>query len=244
MLALLPSFLAGALTVAAPCVLPLLPIILGGSIETTQNENRSRYAPFVIILGLVLSVIIFTLLLKASTSLLGVPQLVWQAISAGIILLFGLSFLFPTAWSLVSTKLGLQKNSDLMLDRAAHQRGFFGNFFMGAALGPVFNSCSPTYALIVAIILPRSFEEGLTHLVAYALGLGVVLLAIALIGRSFVQHLRPIANPNGYFRKGLGLLFVLVALLVFTGYDKKFQAYVLEQGWYDPIANFEQKITE
>lgn len=239
MLDLLPSFLAGILTVAAPCVLPLLPVILGGSLAPASRDHRSRLTPFMIVLGLVLSIILFTLLLKASTSLLGVPQLVWQAISAGIILLFGLSFLFPTLWDQLSTRLSLQQHSDQLLERATKQPGLLGSFWMGAALGPVFNSCSPTYALIVALILPRSFGEGLAHLTAYALGLGVVLLAIALLGRSVVQRLRPLANPGGNLRKGIGLLFVLVAVLIFTGYDKKFQAYVLEKGWYDPIANLE-----
>lgn len=242
MLELIPSFFAGILTVAAPCVLPLLPIILGGSIETTQSGNRSKLAPVLIVLGLVVSVILFTLILKASTSLLGVPQLVWQAISAGIILLFGVTFLFPNAWGWVSMKLGLQKNSDRMLEQAAREKGLLGNFWMGAALGPVFNSCSPTYALIVAIILPRSFSEGFAHLSAYALGLGLTLLAIALLGRSIVQRIRPLANPSGNLRKGIGLLFVLVALLIFTGYDKKFQTFVLEKGWYDPIANLEHDL--
>lgn len=242
MLELIPSFLAGALTVAAPCTLPLLPVILGGTVETTQTNHRSRLVPVTIIFGLVFSIILFTLLLKASTSLLGINQLIWQSISAAIILMFGLSFLFPTAWSRVTTQLGLQKGSDHMLDQASHQKGLFGSFCMGAALGPVFNSCSPTYALIVALILPRSFSEGLAHLTAYALGLGLILLAIALLGRSLTRRLRPLANPNGYLRKGIGLLFILVSILLLSGYDKKFQAYVLEKGWYDPIVNLEHVI--
>jgi cytochrome c-type biogenesis protein len=236
---LIPSFFAGVLTVAAPCVLPLLPIILGGSIETARGSKQSKRAPIFIILGLVVSVILFTLLLKASTALLGVPHIVWQSVSAGIILLFGVTFLFPGTWSMLSLTLGLQKNSDLLLEKSSRKEGPIGSFLMGASLGPVFNSCSPTYALIIAIILPRSFSEGIAHLCAYALGLGASLLGIAFLGRSLVQRIRPLANPNSKLRKGIGILFILTALLIFTGYDKQFQAFVLEKGWYDPIANLE-----
>jgi cytochrome c biogenesis protein CcdA len=237
---LLVSFFAGVLTVAAPCVLPVLPIILGGSAASAQGEKRSPLAPFVLIAGLVTSVILFSLILKASTSLIGVPQEVWQGISGGILLLFGLQFVFPGIWSSVSTSLSLQGKSDKVLERASHQNGLSGSFLMGAALGPVFNSCSPTYALIFAIILPASFAQGLAHLVSYSLGLGTVLLAIAFLGRSVVRRLRPLANPDGWLKKAVGVLFILVALLIITGYDKRFQAYALERGWYDRVSSFDQ----
>jgi cytochrome c biogenesis protein CcdA len=233
------SFFAGVLTVAAPCVLPILPVIIGGTAAANLEKKHSLLSPTVVILGLVTSIILFSLVLKASTTLLGVPQLVWQSISAGIILIFGLHFLFPTIWANLSTKLNLQQGSDALLEKTSHKRGIAGDFLMGAALGPVFNSCSPTYALIVAIILPRSFGEGLAHLTAYALGLGLILFAVAVLGRSVTQKLRVFANPNGWFRKTVGILFILVALLLITGYDKKFQTYVLENGWYDPISSFE-----
>lgn len=242
MSALLISFLAGILTVAAPCVLPLLPVIIGGSVVDSNGKKSSPLSPYVLILGLVLSVILFSLLLKASTALLGIPQSVWQIVSGGIILLFGLHFLFPNAWATISTRLGLQKESDDLLQHASRKRGLTGDFLMGAALGPVFNSCSPTYALIVAIILPRSFGEGIAHLTAYSLGLGIVLLAISLLGRTAVSWLRPLANPNGSFRKTIGIIFIAVAIFVITGYDKKAQAYVLERGWYDAISNIEHEL--
>ena len=61
---LITSFLAGILTVAAPCVLPLLPVIVGGSL---MDEHRSR--PLIIAVSLALSVILFTLLLKVFTTI-------------------------------------------------------------------------------------------------------------------------------------------------------------------------------
>ena len=65
------SLVAGLLTVLAPCVLPLLPVILGGSMV---REERDRWRPFIIAGSLVASLILFTLLLKASTVLIGVDR--------------------------------------------------------------------------------------------------------------------------------------------------------------------------
>ena len=51
-----------------------------------------------------------------------------------------------------------------------------------AALGPVFNSCSPTYALVVASVLPASFNDGTGYVVAHASGLSLALLILAVTG--------------------------------------------------------------
>ena len=59
--------------------------------------------------------------------------------------------------------------------------------FMGFALGPVFSSCSPTYALILAIILPAGFVFGTIALISYILGLAFILLLIAAFGQKLIK---------------------------------------------------------
>lgn len=73
--------LAGVLSAFAPCVLPVLPIILAPSV----GENTKK-APLIIIASLVLSITVFTGLLKASTVFLTVPQYFWTDLSAGLVL--------------------------------------------------------------------------------------------------------------------------------------------------------------
>jgi cytochrome c-type biogenesis protein len=234
---------AGVLTVAAPCVLPLLPVVVGGAIVRDGHDSRrARWRPYVIAGSLALSVVAFTLLLKATTALLGVPPQVWQAISGGIVILLGVDLLFPRLWDRLSIMLGLQSRSGEMLDRAVARQSYTGDVLTGAALGPVFSSCSPTYALIVAAVLPVSFGEGLAYVIAYAVGLAGMLLAIALLGRSLVRRLGWAANPDGWFRRVVGGLFVLVGVAVITGFDKQVLTWVLDAGLYDPIANLEELI--
>lgn len=242
MLLLILSFVAGALTVLAPCILPFLPIILGGSLAGDSPKSRQWLRPLVIAGSLSVSIILFTLLLKFTTALLGVPTYVWQWISGSIVLLLGVNFLWPRIWETVSLKTGLSERSNRGLSGAFKLKGFGGPILIGATLGPIFSSCSPTYSLIVATVLPASFIRGFVYLLAYAAGMSATLLAIAYLGQAFTLKLKNLSNPNGWFKRLVGITFIVVGLMVLFGLDKKLQAYVLEQGWYDPIGNLERRL--
>lgn len=237
------SFVAGALTVLAPCILPLLPVIIGGtSLNSEGNETSGLRHALIICISLAISVLVFSLLLKASTLLLGIPQFAWQAISGIIVILFGINLIFPMLWAKVSIKLGIENKSNRFLGQSSKKKGIMRDVLIGAALGPVFASCSPTYALIVATILPQSFVNGLIYLAVYCLGLASVLLAIGVAGQSLVSKLGWATNPNGWFRKTLGIIFIITGLVVIFGLDKQIQTLIIESGLYDPIKKFEQRL--
>lgn len=229
MLLLVVSFLAGVLTSLAPCVLPLLPVIVGTSVAPGEKEDPRK--PYVIALSLAASVTVFTLLLKASTSLIGVDPQVWLTISGGIVLALGLSMLFPNLWTSLALKLGFESQSNKLLESASHQSGVMGQVLTGASLGPVFSSCSPVYGLVLATVLPANFALGLIYIMSYSLGLASALLAISLAGRKFTKKLAWTANPNGWFRKSLAALLIVVGVAIITGLDKKFQTFTVENNW-------------
>ena len=233
------SFLAGIFTIAAPCILPLLPVVIGGSIIRGQ---RDIWRPVVITASLAVSVVVFTLLLKATTVLLGVPVAVWQAISASIVILLGFTLLFPAVWERIMVATNLQARANQLLGASGGKKGIGGDILFGAALGPVFNSCSPTYALIVAAVLPVSVGEGLLYLVAYALGLSIALLLVAFVGRAVTVKLGWLTNPKGWFPRFLGGLLIVVGIAILFGLDKMFQTFVLDQGWYAPIEQLEHMV--
>lgn len=91
MILFLLSLLAGFLTVLAPCTISLLPVIVGGSL----NGGHSLKRALVVTGSLGVSVIVFTLLLKVSTSLIAIPQGFWQLLSKNTLYLEG-------AWNLQS----------------------------------------------------------------------------------------------------------------------------------------------
>lgn len=233
---LIISFLAGVLTVGAPCILPLLPVIIGGSIARSTHD---KWRPVVIASSLAVSVIIFTLLLKATTALLGIPVMVWQSISAFIVILLGVSLMLPTLWERIMLALNLQARANSLLGASGKKKGIAGDILFGAALGPVFNSCSPTFALIIAAVLPASPAEGIIYLAAYALGMAATLLLVAYLGRAVTVRLGWLTNPKGYFTKVIGVILIVVGLAVLLGLDKALQTFILDQGWYSPVEQIE-----
>ena len=88
------AFLAGVLTAFAPCILPLLPVIVGRSVGGALDVRRL----LTVCAALGASIVAFTLLLKASTALIAIPAQTWALISGTIIASFGLVALFPGLW--------------------------------------------------------------------------------------------------------------------------------------------------
>ena len=236
---ILVSFLAGILTILAPCILPLLPIILGASVQDAENKKR----PYIIIGSLAVSIIIFSLLLKASTLLIDIPQDFWKYFSATIVIAFGVITLFPDLWKAVATKLGLSDKSNQNLAKQSQKEWNLGAILVGFSLGPIFASCSPTYLLILSVILPAGIVFGLINLSAYVLGLSLILLAIALLWQRFTAKLRGLSDPKGWFKKSLWVLFILVGLGIAFGLDKQIEASLIKAGFFD-VTVIEQSILD
>ena len=230
----LGAFIAGILTTLAPCVLPLLPVIVGGSIGKPSAEARKR--AYLIAASLGASVIIFTLLLRATTALIDIPALTWQLVSGIILIGLGVVSIFPKLWDAFSAKLSLQRRSNKQLVAARERGGTAGAILTGAALGPVFTSCSPLYLYVIVAVLPASFAEGVVLLLAYAIGLCGALLLVSLLGQKVIGKARWIANPDGNFKRVLGMIFILVGVAVILGLDKDLQFWILE---YSPIRLWE-----
>lgn len=220
------ALVAGVLTTLAPCVLPLLPVIVGGSIGSSGRDTRQR--ALIIAASLGVSVVLFTLVLKASTALIGVPTVVWQWVSGLLLITLGAISVFPSLWEAISMRLSLQSRSTKRLAEARQRTGTSGAVLTGAALGPVFTSCSPLYGYVIVTVLPASLARGITMLIAYTIGLCGALLAIALLGQRAIGKARWAANPHGWFRRGLGALFIFVGIAVIFGWDKDLQTWVIE----------------
>lgn len=232
------SFIAGVLTVLAPCILPLLPVVIGSS-----AAGRSRSTPYVVVGSLALSIILFTFLLKVSTAFITVPPEFWTYLSGGILTLFGLTLLFPVLWERVPGVSKLSVSSNSALGAGYQRKNFFGDVLVGAALGPVFSTCSPTYFVILASVLPASFLLGTTYLLAYVLGLSLVLLLLAIMGERLAHRLSGLSDPRGWFKRILGLLFIGLGLMIALGYEKKLEAAILNGGYFD-ITKIEQSLLQ
>lgn len=233
------SFVGGILTVLAPCILPLLPVIVGGSL-TDGKVNVKKAITVIAALGA--SVLLFTFLLKASTLFIDIPEYTWKLISGGIVLLLGVVTIFPALWE---NKLlaRLSAKSNILLGKGDQKKSFWGDVIVGAALGPVFSTCSPTYFIVLATVLPVNPVIGTIYLLAYIVGLCLSLLVVTFLGQKIMDKLGVAADPNGIFKRVLGIIFVLVGLAILTGVDKKIETAILNNGFFD-VTKIEQMLLE
>ncbi len=225
---LLLSFIAGVLTVLAPCILPLLPVVIGAGVGA-----RDRYTTFRVIGALAVSIIVFTFVLKVSTIFITVPPSFWTYLSGIMIGLVGLTFVFPQLWSKVPGVGRMNRSANQLLGTGYTKKSAIGDYVMGAALGPVFSTCSPTYFLILATVLPASFWQGSLYLFLYVLGLACMLILIARLGERFVGKLTVAASDTSWLKRGVGILLFIVAILIMTGGDKALETTLLDWGWFD-----------
>ncbi len=224
MFLLFSAFIAGILTVLAPCVLPLLPIIIGGSVT---GDTKDKKRPFLIAASLGVSLLLFTLLLKATTLLINIPPRSITYFSGVIIIILGIVTLFPMLYAKIIAKLGIEHRTQTALGKSfQNKQSIVGPIITGAVLGPVFSSCSPVYAYILATVLPANFAQAMAYIISYILGLSIVLLAIGFYGQQFVGRIKFASDPKGLFQRVVAILFIIVGVMIFTGYDKKFQTYV------------------
>lgn len=138
------ALMAGVVTVAAPCTLPMLPILLGASVGQT-----GKLRPALIALGFVMSFSLVALALSAITRVFDFDPNVLRNGAAILLLGFGLLMIWPAPFEWLSVRLGgLSDGSS-----AASHQGNIGGFVLGTTLGLVWTPCAgPVLGSILTIV--------------------------------------------------------------------------------------------
>lgn len=218
------AFAAGALTILSPCVLPLVPIVIGSAAQ------RHRWGPFALALGLVAS---FTLvgfavaLLGASSGFDG--EIVRQA-GAVILLLVGALLLIPQAQDPLARAAAPLAGWAGRRQSGLERFGLAGQAGIGVLLGLVWSPCvGPTLgAATVLAAQGQDLAEVALVMAAFGVGIATMLMLIATATRGFLSRWRGRLMSTGQGGKRvLGALLVLVALLILTGGDRMFEGLVV-----------------
>lgn len=212
MIALLPltaAFGAGLATVASPCVLPLLPALLGSS-----WGRPDPWRPPLIVLGFIGAFSALALAFGASATALGLSAGAVRDVAAVLLLGMGLLLLWPALWEKVQEKLSLPlgRVADVA-QRVGRGGGRLGALALGASLGALWTPCAgPALATILALVASAADPaQAAGLLVAYAAGAGGPMLAVAYGGQRLAQRLRSWAGAAARFRQALGVLIMVVA---------------------------------
>ena len=214
MLDLIFALLAGILTIAAPCTLPVLPILLGASI------GRAGYLrPAMIALGFVISFSATALLLGAITRLFDFDPNVLRSTAAILLLAFGLLMLWPAPFEWLSIRL----NGWLDLGSSSAQRseGALGGLVLGTTLGLVWTPCAgPVLGSILTLVATsQNLAWAGTLLIAYAIGAALPMLTIAYGGQAVTMRVRSIARVAPRLQQAFGIVVIAFALAAYFQYD-------------------------
>src|SRR5262245_23840354 len=85
------AFLAGVVTILSPCILPILPIVLSSSVDTTGKRR-----PLGVVVGFVISFTFFTLFLASIVTALHIPADSLRVVAVIVLTFFGLSLFVPS----------------------------------------------------------------------------------------------------------------------------------------------------
>lgn len=209
------AVLAGLLTIAAPCVLPMLPVVLGASIG-----QASRWRPACIALGFAVAFCAVGLLFSAATQAAGLSPEVLRDAAAAMLLAFGLLMLWPRPFEWLGMRLnGLLNRVHAVGDRAGG--GNAGGFVLGMTLGAVWTPCAgPVLGSILTLVAASADPGRAAFLLAcYSAGAAVPMLAIAYGGQFASTRVRALARHAHRLQQCFGVLVVLVALAMYFQYD-------------------------
>src|SRR3989344_9095573 len=235
MIQLLLAILAGILTVGAPCILPVLPILLGASIG---QQNRTR--PLFIALGFIVTFSVLGLTLSAIATRFMLPPDTLRDIAIVALALFGFFLVWPTPFEKLITRLsGAINRANQIGQRAGSSNR--GGFILGVMLALIWTPCAgPILGAILTLIATQTdIARAAILLIGYAIGAGIPMVLIAYGGQAVTTRVRAFARYTRTIQMIFGILLIALAIAMYYQYDLVWQAKLLER--YD-YAGLEEQL--
>jgi cytochrome c biogenesis protein CcdA/thiol-disulfide isomerase/thioredoxin len=209
------AFVAGLLTILAPCTLPVVPLVLGGA----TGRGRRRIAG--IFAGFAASFVAATVLVAAALAAAGLTTDLLRLVAVAVLGVVGLSLAVPRLGAWVERRIPARRpqlatpSSD-----APEPTGFASGALIGAGIGLVWAPCvGPIMAsVIAAAAVSGPTLAGLAIAAAYVAGAIVPLAAIAAWGRRVSAGIA--GRPAERARRAFGLAMAVVSVAVLTGLDR------------------------
>lgn len=215
------AFAAGLLSILSPCVLPLVPIVLGTAIAAHPLGAVALAA------GLSLSFTVLGLLLALVGFGLGIDAGMFRAAAAAIMIGLGAVLLVP-AWQARLAAAGgpISDWADRRFGGFASS-GLAGQFAVGLLLGAVWSPCvGPT--LGAASMLASQGHDLLRvalTMAVFGIGAALPLILLGLLSRATLMGVRSRLMSAGKLGKGLlGAAFIVIGVAIVSGADKRIEA--------------------
>ena len=213
------ALLAGVLTVLSPCVLPILPVLVGRSLTS------HRYGPVALVAGLIAGFATIGSLVGVTASWFAELASLLRNVAIALLLFVGFSAIFPTwnyrLWS--SLRLGNLKEPTRV--------GLAGEFWLGTQLGLLWTPCAGPVlgSILILAAVKHDIATAFVLLVFYGFGAALPLLALAYGGRYLSRPLWRLRSKSAVLQRIGGAIVVGSAIAIILGWDVQIQL------WLAPI---------
>lgn len=218
------GLLAGALSTLSPCVLPLVPVLIGSAV------NAHRRGPLALGLGLALSFTLVGILLATAGASVGLDPDTFRIAGGVVLALFGLIMLVPKLQELFARAASALSNSGNQLLARVTFDGLAGQFLVGALLGLVWSPCVGPTLGAASTLASQGKDLGQISLLMLVFGIGAAapLIVLGSLSRATLVNVRGRLLSAGQLGKKLfGLVMLGVGILIATGADKGLEAWIL-----------------
>jgi len=229
---------AGALTTLSPCVFPILPLVVGGAMQS------NRLAPVAMGAGMVLSFAVMGTLLGAFGDALGLDAGAVRVFGALMLIGFGIVMLVPALnarFNLLMSPIAAGANdASARLDTAS----LLGAFALGGLLGLIWSPCSgPLLASALTLVASEGGAvSGGLILGLFGLGAATPLVCIAYASRAGFSRSRDwVLRRIHTLKQGFAILMIVLGVAILSGLDKRLEAVVtqvLPEAWVEAITRF------
>jgi len=236
-MSLLLALLGGLLTSLSPCVIPLLPLVVGSA------GSRHRFGPVALCAGLILSFSMLGVAIAVAIKASSFDPGVIRTVGAVLLMVFGVLSLLPTP-GVISRLLAPLASRANSVTAHADQAGLVGNFLVGSLLGAIWSPCAgPTLGSAIGLVTQAAtLFQGWILMFAFGVGASLPLLAVAYGSRSLFQAKKNwLAAFSAKVKPLFGVILILVALGIVSGGDKKLEAALLRhlpESWVDLTTRF------
>lgn len=211
------ALLGGFLTVLSPCVLPILPVLVGRSLAS------HKYGPIALVAGLVAGFALAGSLLGITASWFTGLANSLRIVAIFILLFMGILAVFP--------KLNYKLFSYLKLGKVAKKPeriGLKGEFWLGTQLGLLWTPCAGPVlgSILVLAAVKHQVANAFILLLVYGIGAALPLLALAYGGRNFSQKLLSLKSHSMILQRIGGILIASSAIAILLGWDVQVQLWL------------------
>lgn len=218
------GLLAGILSTLSPCVLPIIPILLGSAASAHARE------PLALAGGLALSYAIVGSALAWAGAAVGVDTSIFREAGAVILGLFGIVLMSTSLQQrFASATSGIGDAGDNLIARMRLD-GLWGQFAIGLVLGVVWSPCvGPTLgAAIVLASQGQDLPQVASLMGVFGIGAALPIVALAYVSRAAMLRVRGKLMQAGKTGKLiLGAAMLVIAAGILTGIDKPLEAWLV-----------------